>query len=146
MDMMTTANHLNAKTVYELKTIAKDMGHHGYSRLRKLELISLIDSPVNKTTVKDRRSIAKESGLKNISRLNKTEIEKLLTNGESNLTNITDNELCQQSIRNLRKLCKIYHLKGASRLKTKSEFIEHITADDLCNKTLTGLKRICKSL
>lgn len=45
--MRTYAEYLNTMTVKTLNSIARDMGLKGYSKLRKAELVSLIDSEVS---------------------------------------------------------------------------------------------------
>ena len=44
--MQTYAEYLNTMTVKTLNTIARDMGLKGYSKLRKAELITMIDDAI----------------------------------------------------------------------------------------------------
>ena len=72
------SDNLSSKTVYELKTIAKENGLRGYSRLKKDELLNLITTPRNLSTKKELQEIAKKRGFKNYTKLSKTKLDTII--------------------------------------------------------------------
>ena len=55
---------MSNKTVKELKSTAKEMGLKGYSKLRKVELIKMIDDHTHNESVNNLKSSAKKIGSK----------------------------------------------------------------------------------
>lgn len=74
--------NMHAKTVKELRAIAKERGLRGYSRLRKSDLVALLAGdavlPKREPTVADLRTQCKERGMRGYSRLTKPALVKLL--------------------------------------------------------------------
>ena len=73
---------MDSQTVSQLKVLAKNLGLRGFSRLRKAELINLINQPRGVDTIPDTvpelKAFAKNLGLRGYSRLRKAELINLI--------------------------------------------------------------------
>ncbi|CAM9367900.1 unnamed protein product, partial [Sphacelaria rigidula] len=161
-------------TVAELRTECKRRGLRNYSRLKKNELVRLLEGmivcragsttgqdavvpPCNQTaeqpTVAKLRAECKRKGLRNYSRLRKNELVGLLEGTTvqtfSNYTKLGEERLEDLTLEELRDKCRCREMKGYSKLE-KEDLIRRIKGvrltptrcDSVCVPILHGIERL----
>ena len=80
MEEIYNKSNMEVKNVKQLRSIARELGVRGYSRVKKKELEQLISdyqygrAALHKRTKKELKSIAKEAKISRYSKLNKQEL------------------------------------------------------------------------
>lgn len=126
------------KSVKELKSICKDKGVRGYSKMRKAQILEKLESlqfgekskAFESMTVKQLKVECRSLGIRGYSKLRKAEIVKLLVgNGstppmesESIVENDTPTPLSGLTVKELKSLCKDKGISGYSKLR-KAELV-----------------------